>query len=586
MLKRPDMPDVCDTDLLIVGAGPVGLTASIIASKLGIEHLVIERRDGLHQLPQAHVIKTRSMEIFRRLGIEQEIHKKGTPHAEQQYTCWCDSLAGREYGRLDLSTKKGPSPRFLSVSPTYPANLSQNLLEPIIFAKAKELAGDRIRFRTDVGRLVQDSSGVTAYVTDQGGTDKALRAQFVIAADGATSGVRRGLDIPFDGPPMLAQFCSIHLKSDFSPLVAHRPGVLYWILNPDVQGVFIVHNMRERQVFMVPYDPEVMKASDFDEDYCRTLVESALGTSHPFEITCIDHWTMSAQVAKHFRKHRVFLVGDAAHRFPPTGGLGMNTGIQDVNNLLWKLDAVLKRRALEGLLDSYEEECRPIACYNRDRSAQNHHSMAQVQKLIGVSSDKKAFRDSLDVLFSLGNEDRIAAIQDAINKQVKHFAYMDVEMAPVYATGAFGASVPHIDNHIPPFEGYAPSVNPGSGLPHIYLDEGRSTLDAISYDALTLFVLAEHAQHWRVAMADISDKNMMSVNIVEITSSAADQWRKFCGNRDLAVMVRPDGHVGWVCDARAGEPLLELEKGIERILGVPGPIQVDTGTAQTGARNA
>jgi len=570
------MSEVFDVDLLIVGAGPVGLTASIMASKLGIDHQVLERREGLHELPQAHVIKTRSMEIFRRLGIEQEIHAIGTPHAEQRYTCWCETLTGYEYGRLDLNDKKGPVPRFLSVSPTYPANLPQNRLEPIIFAKARELADDRIRFRTEVDGVVQDSTGVTVQVTDPAGAEQTLRARYLIAADGAGSGIRRSLGIAFEGPSMLAQFCSIHLKSDFRPLVQDRPGVLYWILNPDVQGVFIVHDMRDCQVFMVPYNPEVMKASDFDMDRCRALVESALGVNHPFEITCIDHWTMSAQVAKHYRKDRVFLVGDAAHRFPPTGGLGMNTGIQDVNNLLWKLDAVLKGRTSESLLDSYEEECRPIARYNRDRSAQNHQSMAEVQELIGVGSDKASFRGSLEALFSPGGETRLAAVQNAIKKQIRHFAYMDVEMAPVYATGAFGASVLPIDNGNPLFEGYAPNVNPGSGLPHLYLEEGRSTLDAVSHNALTVFVPAGQARRWRTAVDAAADRNPLPMKVIEITPVAAEQWRNLCGNLDLVVVVRPDGHVGWACDAGTERPEQELEAAIAAIMGAAAPLQDDS----------
>ncbi len=559
------MTNTYDTDLLIVGAGPVGLTASIIASRLNINHLVIEKREGLHTLPQAHVIKTRSMEIFRRLGIESEIHDAGTNPDEQQYTTWRTCMTGSEYGYLDLKHKKGPSTRFLSVSPTYPANLSQNLLEPIIYSKACEQAGDKINFNTELLGLEQDETGVTARIKDRQGNTKSLRARYLIAADGAGSTVRRQLNIAFDGPPMLAQFCTIHLRSDFTSLAAKRPGVLYWILNPDIRGVFIVHNMRKSQVFMVPYDTQKMTAANFDMDKCRDLVEKAIGKPHPFEIIGIDHWTMSAQVARTYRKDRAFLAGDAAHRFPPTGGLGMNTGVQDVNNLVWKLAAAIKGNGSEALLNSYELECRPIAEYNRDRSAHNHHAMTRVQELIGVSPDKSAFQASIDALFSDEGTNRRAKVQSAIDDQIKHFAFMDVEMAPTYKAGAFGASVPRIENDVPIVEGFVPNINPGSPFPHISLDNGRSTLDETSCNTLTLFISNSYGRQWSQAALKQAVPAPFSIKTVEINHAGHEVWQKICDHQDLAVLVRPDGHIGWVGNAQTSTPAFELATGIAKI---------------------
>lgn len=562
------MSEEFDTDLLIVGAGPVGLTASIIASELGIDHWVIERREGLHALPQAHVIKTRTMEVFRRLGFEQQVHDLGTPVEGQRYTVWCESLCGNEYGRIDLAGKKGPSERFLSVSPTYPANLSQDLLEPVIFEKARALAPENtIRFRTALKGFQQDADGVTAEIEDADGSLRTVRARYMIGADGAGSFVRRTLDITFEGPTVLTHFCSVHLRSDLTALTADRPGVLYWVLNPDVKGTFIVHDASSRQVFMIPYRPGEREQEDFTLDYCRDKVARAIGGDHDFDISQIDFWTMSAQVATQYRDGRVFLVGDAAHRFPPTGGLGMNTGIQDVNNLLWKLGAVLRGQAPSSLLDTYGEESLPIARRNRDRSADNFRSMAKVEQLLGVNPDPAVFAASLQALFADRTSDTWAAIQDAIDEQVRHFAYMDVEMAPVYASGAFGASVDAGNNGLPVVEGYAPGITPGGGLPHVPCADGRSTLDALAYDRLTLFVGEEHAGVWQAAIDRKAGDLPLPVRIHPIDATTQAGWARVCGRVDVAVLARPDGHVGWVCPARPEAPEEELDRMSDAVLG-------------------
>ncbi|MEM8920578.1 MAG: FAD-dependent monooxygenase, partial [Pseudomonadota bacterium] len=370
-------------DLLIVGAGPAGIAASMYASKLGLSHSVVERRDGLHKFPQAHVVKTRSLEILRRFGVEDTVHEVGSESEEQRFVTWCESLAGREYGRVDLYGRKGPSERFLSVSPSYPANTPQNKLEPVLYNCATDLAPDAFRFGTECLSVRSEEDAAVATLKNEHGEFEE-RAKFIIAADGATSGMRQTLGIDFLGPRTLANFCAVHLKSDFTDLIAHRPSVLCWVISPDASGVFIVHEVRSTQVFMFAYDPETTDRSEFTEEYCRNKVATALGNDHPFEITHIAQWTMSAQVAEQYRSGRVMLVGDAAHRFPPTGGLGLNTGLQDVNNLLWKLKFVIDGRSPIELLDTYFEECRPIAKRNCDRSADNHERMLRAEEVIGV----------------------------------------------------------------------------------------------------------------------------------------------------------------------------------------------------------
>ena len=547
-----------DLDLLIIGAGPAGIAASMYASTLGLSHLVMERRAGLHEHPQAHVIKTRSTEILRRFGLDGRIHSSGASAEEQRFTIWCTTLAGPEFGRIDLLDKKGPCERFLSVSPTYPANIPQNVLEPILYQYAAELKPGAFRFGVECLSVRNEAHSAVAELRTENGIDQ-QRARYVIAADGAGSRIRRNLGIGFEGSSALAHFCTIHIKSDFTPLIADRPGVLYWILNPDVAGVFIVHNMRTTQVFMLPYDPEKIAAAHFTPEFCKSRIEAAIGTAHPFEIVFVDQWAMASQVANHYRAGRTILVGDAAHRFPPTGGLGLNTGLQDINNLMWKLHAVLRRGAPDSLLDTYEEECQPIACRNRDRSADNHERMAKVQAAVGVSPDRTEFARSLDELFGAAGKGRREEVQSAIDEQLPHFAHLDVEMAPEYRSGAFGGSIGCRLPGLPAVEGYSPNLNPGAALPHFVLSDGRSSLDAIEFDKAALFLSEEAASRWREAV-DAADDLPIAVNIHAVGARARSVWEAMSGGLNVAVLVRPDGHIGWLCDARVEDCCSELRR--------------------------
>lgn len=535
-------------DLLIIGAGPAGMAASMYASKLGLSHTVVERRPGLHQFPQAHVVKTRSIEIFRRFGIEADVHKAGSRSEEQRFVTWCESMAGREYGRVDLYGRKGPSERFLSVSPSYPANIPQNRLEPILFDCANRLAPDAFRFETECVSVAstEDYAVATLKTPDRLVEEK---AKFIIAADGARSRIRAALGIDFIGPKSLADFCAVHIKSDFTDLIAHRPSVLCWIISPDVSGVFIVHDITSTQVFMFAYDPEQMDRSEFTPDHCRQKVIDALGSDHPFELTHVDQWTMSAQVAERYRSGRILLAGDAAHRFPPTGGLGLNTGVQDINNLMWKLKFVISGQSPMALLDSYGQEGRPIAKRNCDRSADNHQRMLKAEEIIGVDDDTTAFAQSVEALFTADGRERRRRLHNALQEQMPHFAYMDVEMAPEYSEGAFGTSLNKQFPALVEKEGYRQRLQPGAGLPHFEIDAGRSSLDCVHFEKFTLFVDTALVEAWRRVVTKNAALAGL-VELVEIPKRGAYKWNLLSDMEDVAALVRPDGHIGWLFDAR------------------------------------
>jgi 2,4-dichlorophenol 6-monooxygenase len=560
-------------DLLIVGAGPAGLLSSIIASQLGLSHRVIEARGGLHPEPSAHVLKTHAMEIYRRVGVAEAIHASATPAQLMRYITWCDSVAGLIYGQLDLTGMRGDVPRFNNISPTHSANLPQSLLEPILHARARQLAGgDMVNFGTAFQGFEQTPECVISTVLTQEGS-RQIQSRYVIGADGARSAVRRAAGITFEGPRVLANFLAIHIKSDVRPLLTRAPGVLFFVRRQVQEGFFIMHQPVGSQVFMLRFDPTRQPFESFDERRCAAIIEDAMGYEHRFEISSIDQWAMSAQIATEYRRGRVLLVGDAAHRFPPTGGLGLNTGIEDVENLIWKLAAVLRGKAAAALLDTHAVETRPIAVRNTNQSVTNHRRMQEVDAAIGLDQTPAAFSELKQALADNPQHERFAAIQSAVRAQIAHFAFLELEMAAVAEAGAFIPAARPIAYPVPELEGYQPSFQPGNHIPHLWLAPGVSTLDRLAFDRFTLFAPEESAAAWSSVASRLGD-DVMSVNVISLPAdarspiaSAADFW----GGKPYAVLVRPDGRIGWVEPESCHDRFEQLQRAMRAILS-PGAL--------------
>ena len=310
-----------------------------------------------------------------------------------------------------------------------------------------------------------------------------------------------------------------------------------------------MHQPVGSQVFMMRFDPEATPFESFDEARAAKIVRAGFGCDHRFEVTGIGRWTMSAQVATSYRQGRVLLVGDAAHRFPPTGGLGLNTGVEDVENLLWKLGAVLHGRASDALLDSYEVECRPIARRNTAQSVENAMRMSEVAKAIGADAGDAALAVALQALHDGDATGRFPIIQRAIDDQLKHFAHLQLEMAAAIEAGAFIPSARRVALPVPMVEEHQPSFLPGSYVPHLWLEPGISTIDQLRFDRFVLFAPSDAAAEWRAIATELAGGGYLPVDVVGLDgamrseqASAADFW----GGEPYAILVRPDGCIAWI----------------------------------------
>jgi len=549
-----------DTSVLIVGAGPTGLTAGLLLAQLGIDYHLVERRSGPQRAPAAHVVNARSFEIWRQAGLDRDTFAavaKDPRDAGAVY--WVTRLGGDILGRLPFE-RQGDD--VLDVTPTPLRNLSQHRLEPLL-RDALTRVGKGPSYRNQWESSQQDSDGVHTRIRDLGGdATYDVHSRYLIAADGAGSPVRKSLGIAPVGPDRLQSFIMIHFEANLRSLVGNDPGVLYWISDPSCGGIFVAHDIDREWVFMHPWDADREPIAQFDPVYCEGIVRRAMARDDvpPLTIRNVSPWAMTSQVAERYGEGRIFLAGDAAHRFPPTGGLGLNTGVQDVHNLVWKIAAVEHGWAQHSILDTYEVERQPIAQYNAEQSLNNAVRLLEVQQAIGVDGDPDVAQRNFQQL--LVSPDRRATLAAAIANQAEHFDMLGLQLGYAYEKGALlGDGTDRIvpDN---PVREILPSTRPGERLPHGWVQSGSrrvSTLDLVALDRFTLLVGPQGAA-WREAAASLP----VPMQIVEIGTEVVDPacwWSTTAAmGADGALLIRPDQHVAFRAQHGGGDCCRELEK--------------------------
>jgi 2,4-dichlorophenol 6-monooxygenase len=567
-----------EVDVLIVGAGPVGLMSALLLRRLGADALVLERRDGAKRAPAAHVVNARTLEICRQVGVDMDaIARAAKSPADAGATYWVTKLGGEVLGRLPFERQ---DEGVLAFTPTPLRNLSQHRFEPIlldalrspVFARTGDAGARQTRssgaslprygHRWEGGE--QDGGGVTSQVTDLAtGRGYEVRSRFVLAADGAGSPIRNWLGISQVGPERLQSFVMIHFEADLRSLVRDCPGVLYWVNDPDCAGTFVAHDIDREWVFMHGFDPQREAADGYVHDRCEALVRRALADPGvPLEVRTVSTWSMTCQVADRYRDGRVFLVGDAAHRFPPTGGLGLNTGVQDAHNLAWKLASVLSGAAPYGLLDTYEEERRPVAQYNAEQSLQNALRLLDVPQAFGMNGDARASRGAFAA--TLRDPARRREVEVAIANQAEHFDMLGLQLGFSYDRGALcadeAAAAP-----LRSVREFVPSSRAGARLPHGWLRAASgecSSLDLVPLDRPTLLAGPE-GEPWVEAARGLGRR----IACLRIGAEVADPhgwWRDVLGLEATgALLVRPDQHVAF----RARKGVRDAAAALERALG-------------------
>lgn len=555
-----------DVPVLIVGGGPVGLSMSICLSRLGIGSRLVERHPTTTTHPKATVVNTRTMELFRLWGVEEAVRRGAVPLDRMRCIVWATTLAGYEIGRLEVGADVVRNATSGKLSPSAQQICAQDLVEPALAAVAGGAAEAQVHFGTSLVDFRQSADGVEAALCHADGTEEIVTARYLVAADGASSPVRSSLGVHMTGEEDLGHLLNVYFRADLRPWIDDRPGPLYWIVNPDTPGVFIALNGTDRWLFNTP----VPRDGDLSDARCRALVQRAVGADVDVRVESALPWRAASLVADTYRVGSCFLVGDAAHQFPPTGGHGMNSGIQDAHNLAWKLALVLQGAAGDGLLDTYEVERRPVAQRYADESVKNARGQRSAQRSIPVEVEQDT---------DAGAEIR-ELIASTIPAQRGHFVSPGLQLGFAYRSAAVvddptvpeptsaakvGAGVAEaasasggagVDADV---TSYRPVLAPGRRAPHAWVtlasDGSRRSLLDIFDGRFTLLTCDQSAPEATVA-ARFGIEHVVVGEGGDLLDSEGHVGEVYDLGPGDAVLVRPDGFVAWRHHAeRPGVPL-------------------------------
>jgi 2,4-dichlorophenol 6-monooxygenase len=584
---------VIKVPVLIVGGGGCGLTSSIFLSDLGVDNLLVERHAGTSVLPRAHYLNQRTMEVLRQHRVADSIYAVGAPIENFGKVRWLTSLAGE--GSLEACTifemdafgGGALRERYEKDSPCLSSNYPLLRLEPLLRRHAEERAPGRILYHHELVEWSEGPDGISATVKNRD-TDETftVEAAYMIAADGGKT-VGPAVGVEMEGPRGLLDMVATHFSADLSEWW-DESCLITWFLNPMGAGSW-------GSGAMVPMGPTWGKGSEewvlyfafrpddperFDEAAIVPRMRELLNLPDlDPTVHRVSHWVLEAVLADRYRAGRVFLAGDAAHRHPPTTGLGLNTAIQDAHNLAWKLAAVLNGTASDSLLDSYEAERRPVGMRNVDWALFTFLNHMVIDAGIGLlpGAPPEAQAAALEAYFAHNpmGETRRARAAEVIATQRTEFQAHDLEIGFSYSAGALVADGTEAPPRDPMGSEYHPTTRPGHRLPHAWLEhDGQrlSTHDLTGATSRFAVLTGPAGETWCTAATQAAEKLGVSIVAARVGAGGdhADltgDWATLCQiGDDGVVLVRPDNHVAFRSPGAVEDAGAALTAAMEAVL--------------------
>lgn len=571
-----------DSDVIVVGAGPAGLVAAALLARAGVRATTLTKFAGTADSPRAHITNQRAMEVFRDLGVEDQVVRAAMPWELMGRQVFAASFAGRELSRMmTWGTGDDRVAEYRSSSPTSMCNIGQHDLEPILLNAALGFGAD-IRFEHEVLAVNQDQECASVRVRNRrDASERELRARYVVGCDGARSTVASEGGFELEGLSGLGDLVTVWIEADLSRYVAHRSGALFFVRNPGSDDLLsawtCVKPWREWSTIFARFD---LSPSQLTEEAVLPRVRAAIGDPDiPVRIKKVSEWQINHVVAADYRNGRLFLAGDAAHRHPPANGLGSNTSVQDSYNLAWKLALVCSGKADDSLLDSYSRERQPVGCRVVERANRSVAEMAPWVEAMGVFPGQSAAEADAVADFLTGphggkQREKLRSALEVLNGQ---FNAHGVEMSMRYESGAVvDDGTPWPDSKRDADLYYEATSHPGSPLPHAWVERDRtevSTLDLCAYDRFTLIVGADGAA-WTQAAETVAGRLDVPLDAVPLSLGLAAN--DVCGDwarlreidDDGCLLVRPDRVVAWRMRGGSERPAEDLESVLRGILGL------------------
>ena len=576
------------TDVLIVGTGPAGSSTAALLSSYGIDNVLINNYSWLAGTPRAHITNQRTMEVLRDLGkeVEAEAYLHATEQDLMGENIFCTSLAGEELGRMK-SWGKHPNSRaeHLLSSPSFMNDLPQTFMEPLLYKTACS-RGTQSRMSTQYLSHIEDEDGVLSTCLDKlSNKEIKIRSKYLVGADGGNSKVAENIDLPFEGKMGVGGSMNILFKADLSKYVAHRPSVLYWVLQPGADiggiGMGLVRMIRPWNEWLIVWGYDINQpAPKVDKDFATKVARDLVGDPElEIDLLSVSTWTVNNMYAKKMSKGRVFCAGDATHRHPPSNGLGSNTSIQDGFNLAWKLAYVIKDKAGAELLDTYSIERSPIAKQIVTRANQSIAEFGPIFEALGLTDtqDPVKMKKNMDERKqnSPKAEKQRQALREAIAFKKYEFDAHGVEMNHRYKSNSVlteGDKDPEFKKDKELF--YQPTTYPGARIPHawVYDKTGvkHSLLDLCGKGNFSIFT-GIGGEEWLKAAKNIETQLGIKIqcNIIGPDQDFEDHAGEWSSIREISdsglILVRPDQHICWRSKemiSNSSEKLMDVMKKI------------------------
>lgn len=545
-------------EVIVVGAGPVGLGAALELARFGIRSLIIEKHESTSWHPKTRNFNTRTMEIARGWGpaVYQRLRSIDTPPGWKSPIRFLDSAVGRQVAAIESRGFEGPGP---DVSPAQPVMSSQELIEEILLEACFATGLVEVRFQCEAVALERggqpgDTSAALRVRSRTNGAEETLEAEAIVAADGADSILRGELGLQMEGVRGRGHLVNCYFRAPLEPYLGERTAVLYFVSNERARGVLQPLDAEGRWLCQIGVPTAQWSPEQFTKDDARDWVRAASGVDDlAVEVISLGFWQSNAIVADRLVSGRVVVCGDAAHQFPPTGGLGVNTGLQGMHNAMWKLAFALKGHASWALVETYDTERRGLAREIADQSLENSVNVARIHAAAIA-----------------GGESGLSPEQVATGAR-RYGNHLGVELGASYASAAViadGTAPPEVADA---YSDYIPSATPGRRAPHVWLGrrDGRvSTLDL--FGAGFTLLAGPEARGWRALARGYARAEGAPLACYQVGGAGLHDDGAFCRaygiGADGAVLVRPDGHIA-MRSVGAPEGDDALARAVARVVG-------------------